>query len=125
VCAQSGSDRREGRGATQDTSERGRGSDGGVQDSKGDYTGNTGAICGGTSASGAGKYVRRHGEARQEIGAKGVASGASKQRCWWGRQEWRWEWERLGLSNSDAMPLGASTSFGGRGRDQARPEARD
>jgi hypothetical protein len=38
-------------------------------------------------ASGAGKYVRRHGEARREIGAKGVASGASKQRCWWGRQE--------------------------------------
>jgi hypothetical protein len=42
---------------------------------------------GGTSTSGAGKYVRRHGKARREIGAKGVASGASKQRCWWGRQE--------------------------------------
>jgi hypothetical protein len=35
------------------------------------------------------------------------------------------EWERLGLSNSDAVPLGALTSFGGRGQDQARPEARD
>jgi hypothetical protein len=83
VCAQSGGDWREGRGTTQDTSGTERVCGGGVRDWTGDYTGNTGAICMGTSTLAAKKDVQRHGKARQEIRTKGVAPGASISRCWW------------------------------------------
>jgi hypothetical protein len=82
VCVQSGDDQREGRVATQDASGTESVCGGEVRDWNEDYTGNTGTICMGTSASAARKDVRRHGKARQEIGAKGVASEASMSRCW-------------------------------------------
>jgi hypothetical protein len=57
VCAQSGDDQREGRVVTQDMSRTESVCGGEVRDWNGDYTGNTGAICMGTSALAAMKDV--------------------------------------------------------------------